>query len=124
MQNSGVTSVIFKLHLSVSVSRKVPGKQSQSFAWWPDALAMPAEQVAKFGKGCRESMLQGSYCARALFGSGPGLLGLSEDKAGWQRLVKKAFEMGLGRGLLRMPFGMVVRGCRSFAFFRHSLAVL
>lgn len=83
---------------------------------------MPAEQVAKFGKGCRQSVLQGSHTVRALFESGPGLLWLSEGKDGWQRLVRKAFEMGLGRGLLRIPFGMVIRGCRDFAFIRHSLA--
>lgn len=55
-----------------------------------------------------------------MFGS--GLLGLSEGEDGWQRLVRKAFEMGLGRGLLRMPFGVVIRVCRGFAFIRHSLA--
>lgn len=60
-------------------------------------------------------MLQGSYCAQAVFG-------LSEGEDGWQRLVRVAFEMGLGRGLLRTPFGMAIRGCRDFAFIRRSLA--
>lgn len=34
-------------------------------------------------------------------------------------LVRKASEMGLQRGLLRTPFGLVIR---DFAFIRHSLA--
>lgn len=41
---------------------------------------------------------------------------------GFLKLVRKAFEMGLGKGLLRMCLGMAIRSCNDFAIIRHSLA--
>lgn len=51
-------------------------------------------------------------------------LGLDLGCWGFLKLVRKAFEMGLGKGLLRMRLGVVIRSCNDFAIIRPSLAVL
>lgn len=62
---------------------------------------MPAEQVAKSGKGCRESMLQGLVQCLSLVWVWAWA---AEGKDGWEKFGQEASEMGLGRGLLRMAF--------------------
>lgn len=61
---------------------------------------MPAEQVVKFGKGCRECVTGHVWCT-SLFWVWAWAV---EGKDSWGKFGQEASEMGLGRGLQRIPF--------------------